>query len=171
MFHIPHHTALHQQFHETEDIRMFGQQVPVEPTRIIILTIGVIVATLTTSHLVAHQKHGQTRGKHGYGEKILYLPVAQPLYCGIVRRTFKAAVAASVVIAAIAVVFTVFLVVLLVVGDNVVEGEAIVAGNEIHALLGFTLLETVNAWAAEQTVGHAQHGIVRTAKKVSNIIA
>src|SRR5271157_4993169 len=153
IFHAPHYTALDQQLREPENVGVLGQQIPVEPTRIIVLTVGVIVAALTTSHLVAHYKHGHTNRKEGGGEKVLYLPVAQPLYFGIVRRALDAAVPASVLLAAIAVVFAVFLVVLLVIGDEVVEGEAIVARNEIDALFGPALPPTINAWAAEQTVG------------------
>jgi hypothetical protein len=30
---------------------MFGQQIPVEPARIIIMAVGIVIATLTTPHL------------------------------------------------------------------------------------------------------------------------
>jgi hypothetical protein len=44
MFRVPHHTELDQQLNEPEDVGVFGQQVPVEPTRLIVLAVGVIVA-------------------------------------------------------------------------------------------------------------------------------
>ena len=44
MFHVAHHTALNQQLHKPEEVGMFGQQIPVEPTRIIILAVGIIIA-------------------------------------------------------------------------------------------------------------------------------
>lgn len=44
MFHVPHHTELDQQLHKPENVGVFGQQVPVEPTRLIVLAVGVIVA-------------------------------------------------------------------------------------------------------------------------------
>src|SRR5271167_1068249 len=44
MFHVPHDTALVQQLHEPEDVGVFGQPGPVEPTRLIVLAVGVIVA-------------------------------------------------------------------------------------------------------------------------------
>src|SRR5271157_2451714 len=171
MFHVPHHTTLDQQLHEAEDVGVFGQQIPVEPTRIVVLAVGVIVAALTTLHLVAHNKHGHTHRKHGGGEKVLYLPVAQPFYCGIVRWTFEAAIPASVVLAAVAVVFTIFFVVLVIIGDYVVEGKAIVARNEIDALLGFALLRTINTRAAKETIGCATNRIIRAAEEVADIIA
>jgi hypothetical protein len=40
MFHVPHHTELHK----PENVGVFEQQVPVEPTRLIVLAVGVIVA-------------------------------------------------------------------------------------------------------------------------------
>ena len=61
---------------------MFGQQVPVEPTRVVVLAIGVIVAALTTPHLIAHNKHGHTHRQHTGSEKVLHLPVAKPSISG-----------------------------------------------------------------------------------------
>src|SRR5574340_1228564 len=123
MFHVPHHTPLDQQLHEPEDVGVLGQQLPVEPTRIIVLAVGVIVAALSSPHLVTHNEHGNTHGKHGGGKQVLYLTVAQPLDYEIVRWTFHAAIPTSVVIAAVAVVFAIFFVVLAIVGNDVVEGE------------------------------------------------
>ena len=94
MFHVAHHTALNQQPHKPEEVGMFGQQIPVEPARIIILAVGIIIATLTTPHLVAHNKHGHTCRQYDCCEKVLHLPVAESLDFGIVRRTFEAAVPA-----------------------------------------------------------------------------
>ena len=63
MLDVSNHAARDQQLHEAEDIRMFGEQVPVEPTRIVVLAVGVIVAALTTPHFIAHNKHGHTSGQ------------------------------------------------------------------------------------------------------------
>ena len=58
---------------------------------------------------------------------------------GIVGGAFDAAIPASVVVGAVAVLLAVRLVVLLVVGDQIVQGEAVVTGDEVDALLGFAL--------------------------------
>lgn len=137
----------------------------------LVLALRVIVAALTTPHLVAHKKHGHTHGRHGGREKVLHLPVAQPLYYWIIRWAFDAAVPAPIVIAAIAVVFAIFFVVLVVIGEHVVERKAVVARNEIDALFRSALPLTIDAWAAEQTVGHAPHGIIRTPEEVADMIA
>ena len=114
---------------------MFGQQVPVEPARIIVLAVGVIVAALTAPHLITHNKHGHTHRTTCGCEEVLHLPVAKALNCGIVRRTFEAAVPASVVVTSIAVVFAILFVVLVVIGDDVVQGKTVVTCNEIDAFL------------------------------------
>ena len=59
------------------------------------------------------------------------LAVAQRLDRGVVGRALDAAVPAQVVVVAVAVVLAVRLVVLLVVGDQVVQREAVVAGHEV----------------------------------------
>src|SRR5512138_631628 len=115
---------------------MFGQQVPVEPARIIVLAVRVIVAALTAADLIPHQKHGHTDREHAGCEKVFHLPVAQTLDSGIVRRALEPTVPASVVLPSIPVVLAVFLVVLTVIGDNVVKRKTIVARDEIDALLG-----------------------------------
>jgi hypothetical protein len=51
MFHVAHHTTLNQQLHKPDEVGMFGQQIPVEPARIIIMAVGIVIATLTTPHL------------------------------------------------------------------------------------------------------------------------
>ena len=90
-------------------------------------------------------------------EEVLDLPVAQRLDRRIVGRPFDAAVPAHVVVRAVAIVFAVRLVVLVVVGDQVVEREAVVAGHEVDALLRLPFLVTVDVRAAEQPRGEAGH--------------
>ena len=89
-------------------------------------------------------------------KKVLYLAIAQLLDGRIVARPFHAAVPASVVVGAVAIVFAVRFVVLLVVGDQIVQREAVVARDEIDALLGFALLVAVDVGTADQPVGEAR---------------
>src|SRR4029077_1669460 len=80
-------------------------------------------------------------------------------------------VMAFIVLNAIAVIFTVRLVVLVVIGDEIVECEAVVAGHKVHTCLGFAFFVAVNLRAAEQTVGKRPNCVVVTAKKAADIIA
>src|ERR1035438_8924698 len=171
MFDVSNHAALDQQLHEPEDIRMFAQQVPVEPTRVVVLAVGVVVAALATPHLIAHDEHGHTTGQHQRGEEVLYLSVAKPLDYGIVRRTFNAAVPAPVLLTSVPVVLTILFVVLVVIRDDIVERKSVVARNEVDALFEFALLRAINARAAQQTIGSASHGIIGAPEEVADIVA
>ena len=86
-------------------------------------------------------------------EKIPDLPAAQLLHGRVVGRAFDATIPAAVVVRAVAVVLAIGLIVLDVVGDEVIEREAVVAGDEVDALLGLALLMTVDFGAAEHAVG------------------
>ena len=66
-------------------------------------------------------------------QQIALLPLAQLVDLGIVGRPFDAVIPRMVVGMAVAVVFAVRLVVLVVVGDEVVEVEAVMRGDEIDA--------------------------------------
>src|SRR4029453_19636104 len=63
------------------------------------------------------------------------------------------------------------LVVLVVVGDEVVEGEAIVTRDEVHARLGLALLVTVNLGAAEQPICEPWHGAFVATEEAPHIVA
>ena len=54
----------------------------------------------------------------------------------VIRLPFRAAVPGVVVIGPVTVLLEVRLVVFAVVGDEVVEGEAVVAGDEVDAVVG-----------------------------------
>lgn len=75
----------------------------------------------------------------------------------MVGRAFAAAVPTSIVIAAVAIGFTNFFVVLPIEGNEVVEGKAIVASNEVGTLHRFAFPLTINGWTAEQAVGLASY--------------
>ena len=44
--------------HKAMDIGVLRQARPVEPTDVVVLAIGIVVAPLRAPHLVAHQEHG-----------------------------------------------------------------------------------------------------------------
>ena len=58
MFDVSNHAPLNEHLHETKDIGMLGQQIPIQPTGVVVLAVGVVVATLRTPRLVAHYEHG-----------------------------------------------------------------------------------------------------------------
>jgi hypothetical protein len=70
------------------------------------------------------------------GEEIAHLPVAQGVDFRVVGRAFDAVVPRQVVVAAVLIVFVVGFVVLVVVRHQIVEGEAVVGGDEIDLEYG-----------------------------------
>src|SRR4030095_14906646 len=84
---------------------------------------------------------------------------------------FEGAVPAAVVIAAVAIAFAILFIMLMIVGDDIVQCEAIVTGNEVDAFFGFALSMGVDLGPAEQTVGHALDGAIRAPEEVANIVA
>ena len=86
-------------------------------------------------------------------------------------RPLHAAVPAAVVVRAVAIVLPVRLVVLAIVGHEVVEGEAVVAGDEVDALLGLALLVPVDLGAADQPVRDPRHRARLAAEEVADVVA
>src|ERR1700685_2349127 len=107
-------------------IRVLRDQRPIEPIRLVVMTVGIVIAMLRSPNLIAHREHRQTKRKRGDGEKVLHLTVPESFGCRIIRRTLDTTVPTSIIISAVAVVFAVGLVVFLVVRDQVVECESVV---------------------------------------------
>src|SRR5262249_5375998 len=105
MLHVPHQTACDQQSREPMHVRMPGDQGPFDTTDLIVLAVGIIVAPLRATYFIAHYNHGYTERKHGDGQKVLDLPVAQLLDCGIVGRALDTAVPASVIVSSVTIAF------------------------------------------------------------------
>ena len=99
---------------------------------------------------------GHAEREQRHGQQVLHLAVAQRFDLRIVGRPLDAAVPAAIVVGAVAVVLAVGLVVLAVVRHEIVQREAVVAGDEVHAGFGFALLVAVDLGAAEQAVGQAR---------------
>ena len=109
---------------------------PVDPAGEVVLALGVVVAALGAQEFVAGQEHGDALGEQQGGDQVLGLAFAEGEDGRVVGRAFDAAVPGEVLVGAVAVVFAVGLVVLVVVADEVVEGEAVVAGDEVDGVQG-----------------------------------
>src|SRR5204863_4139408 len=144
---------------------------PVEPVALVVAAVGVVVAVLRAPHLVAHENHGNTERKQRDRQHVLHLTVAKTLDVGIGGRPFDAAVPAAVVVGAVPVLLAVVLVVFLVVRDEVVQREAVVAGDEVHARFGFALLVAVHLGAADQLVGDRCDATVFASEKTPHVVA
>src|SRR5262245_33803337 len=114
---IPAPAMSTQQTHEPMHVSVPLNQAPVEPADLVVLTIGVVVASLGAPDLVAHREQRHPQRQHRHCEEVLDLPIADRLYGGIVSWTFNTPVIAPVVIRAITIAFTVGLVVFAIVRD------------------------------------------------------
>ena len=81
--------------------------------------------------LVAAEQHRGPVGQNERGEEVADLAHAQRVDLRVVRRPLDAAVPGAVVVRPVPVVLVVGLVVLLVVGDEIAQREAVVGGDEV----------------------------------------
>src|SRR5258705_13693953 len=111
-----------------------AEQAPVEPGGVVVQAVRVVVPPLCAAHLVAHEQDGRPECEEDDGEEVLPLAIAQLLDGGVVGWALDSAVPGAVVVRAVAVLLAVGFVVLTIVRDQVVEREAVVGGDEVHAL-------------------------------------
>ena len=93
--------------------------------------VGVVVAALGAAALVAGGDHRDAGRQAQRGQQVRGLLAAQGHDLGVVGLALDAAVPGPVVVGAVAVVLAVGLVVLVVVGDQVAQREAVVGGDEV----------------------------------------
>ncbi len=106
---------------------------PIEPGERVVLAVGVVVALLGAADLVSGTQHrGALREQQGRQE-IALLPAAHGANAGIVGLALDAAIRRQVVVGPVAVVLAVGLVVLVLVGDQIAQGEPVVGRDEIDA--------------------------------------
>ena len=108
---------------------------PIDPTRLVVLAIGIVVAPLAAPEFVSGKKHRHASGDRDGQQKILDLPAAHGFNGRIVRLSLDAVVRAVVLIRSIPVALAVGFVVLSGVADQVVQRKTIVAGDEVDAAL------------------------------------
>jgi len=118
---------------EAHEARVPVDERPVEPRGLVVLVVGVVVPALRAARLVAGEEHRHAARDEQHDREVADLPLAQRLDLRVVGLALDAAVPAQVVVRAVPVALAVRLVVLPVVGDEVVEREAVVAGDEAHA--------------------------------------
>ena len=107
----------------------FRGRCPVDPGGFIVLTVGIVVASLCVEALVSLQQHRGASGKHDKRQEVADLFSAEPQDLFILRFALFTAVPAEVLLAAVETEFAVFLVVAVIVGDEVCEGEPVTAGH------------------------------------------
>src|SRR5436305_7934736 len=99
--------------------------IPGEPIQLVVLAISVVVSVLGASPFVPGKKHWNALRKKERGQKIPTLPRPQLVDLRVVGRTFGAAIPRVIIVVSVVVIFAVRFVVLVIVADQVVEGEPV----------------------------------------------
>ena len=126
---------------------------PVHPAGLVVLAVAVVVAALGAADGIPPQEHRHPLGQQQGGQEIALLAVAQGPDGRIPAGSFHPAVPAQVVVVAVPVVLLVGFVVLVVVGDQVVEREAVVGRDEVDAGVGGASAGGVEIARTREAVG------------------
>src|SRR5262245_8959724 len=86
---------LEEMLEKPEQVGMRLEEAPIDPTDCIVLTVGVVVATLRAPELIPGQDHGGASGEQENGRKVPHLPLTQPDDLRRLGRSLTAAVPAQ----------------------------------------------------------------------------
>src|SRR5881227_3521891 len=75
-------SELYQFSRELKKLILLFVTLPVKPTDVVVLTIGVVIAVLCSTPLISAAEHRHALGKKECREKIAALPVAQRVNLG-----------------------------------------------------------------------------------------
>ena len=121
---------------EALDLFVLFEQVPVKPTHLVILAVGVVITALGPAKLIPAEQHGNPpRDKQGQQE-ILDQAVTHALDTGILAQPFHPAIVAVVGIGPITAELAIFVIVLLLVADQIIQCEAVMTSHEVEAACG-----------------------------------
>src|SRR5262245_26003676 len=110
---------LNEMLEKPEQVGMRLEEAPIDPTDLIVLTVGVVVAALCAPELIPGQNHRGASGKEKDRRKVAHLPLTQPDDLRGLGRSLAAAIPAQVLITTVGVMLVVGLVVLTVVSDQI----------------------------------------------------
>src|SRR5580765_3180772 len=164
-------SELYQFSRELKKLILLFVTLPVEPTDLVVLTIGVVVAGLCPSPLIAAAEHRHALGKKQCREKIATLPVAQIVNVPIIGRTFHAAIPRLIIAVAVAVFVVVQLVVLFVVADQIGQRESIMGCNEVDARVRPSAVMFIEIGASGKSIRHVTNAPFITLPKTPNRVA
>ena len=85
---------------------------------------------------LTHEHHRCSLGDHESQHHIAHLALPQGIHTGITGLTLMPTIPAEVVIGPITVLLTVCIVMLPIVGNKVIQGEAVMRNDEVDALVG-----------------------------------
>ena len=114
-----------------EVLALFAEILPADPADVVVLAIGVVVASLAVADLVAGQDQRRTLRQQQTRKLISSQLTSQRNDIGIVGRPLMAAIVAVIVAGAVAIAFAIGLIVLLVVAEQVGERKTVMDGDVV----------------------------------------
>ena len=121
-----------QQSGEFCKITIFIGQFPVNPADAVVLTVGIVVTQLGSSHFIAGHKMRNTLGQHQSCKHVSLLLFTDEINFHISGRTFLSVIVGKVVGMTVGIVFCIGLIVAVVVAHQIMQGESVMIGNEVH---------------------------------------
>src|SRR5690348_12229071 len=100
---------------ETVEVPMTVEEAPVEPARLIVLAVPVVIPALGAAYLVAHLQHRCINRDQQNDNAVLHLPATQPIDTRIAGRPLDLTVPRQVIVRPVPVLFAIRLVVLVIV--------------------------------------------------------
>ena len=157
--------------YEFEQVLLILVQIPVRPGDRIVLAVGVVVALLGARHFVAAADHRNALAEQQRGEHVAHLLLTKLVNILDGRRTFDTAVPRTIVAFTVPVALAVGLIMLLVVAHQIVHGEAVVRGDEVHGCDRSAAIDLIQVGTAHESAGEfRQRGRLR-APEVAHAIA
>src|SRR5215207_562973 len=157
--------------HERVEVVIPCWERPVVPAEIVVLAVGVVVAALGAADLIAAEEHRRALRQKEGGEKVPLLPGAHGQNLRVRCRAFLSIVARDVVVGTVSILLAIGPIVLVVVGDKVAQGEAVVCSHEVDAGEGLPPVRLVEVGGASEAIAHVGNPAVVTAPEVTRAIA
>src|SRR5450759_5255187 len=143
------------------DLLMLLKMGPVNPTGFIVLAVSIVVAALSAAKFVAAEQHRHAARDQQGQKEVFDLAFPQGLDPSIPRLAFRAVILAEVGVGPVMVAFSVCFIVFVAIAHQVVQSEAVVAGDEIDAALGaFARLGIDVGTAADAAGKQTKHPII-----------
>src|SRR5438093_13645650 len=101
---------------ESVYVLVLSHKIPIKPTDLVVLTVGVVVSLLTAPDFISGKDHRYASREHENGSEIFDLTLTQRFDRRLGCVALDSVVPAEVVIDAVAIVFPVFLIMFCVVG-------------------------------------------------------
>ena len=142
-----------QQTGETQHIFVLVSKFPVNPANLIVLAIGIIIAFLGSVELISTQNHRHSLTQEQSCHVIFHMLKALEIDHLIVAGTFMTKIHRIIVILSVAVVLAVILIMLLIVGDQVIQGKTIMGSDKVDTMVWTTTGVLIEVFRTAKTAG------------------